>query len=95
MKNLLEFDKKSRTNLVALASVALGVLKLIIPALAISVAPSILILNGLGMLYLREALSNSDKENKNIAEEVKKETDSSIASVNEEIDAINKRRRGM
>jgi len=93
MKNLLEFDKKSRTNMVALASVALGVLKIAFPIVlvAVTVAPSILILNGLGMLYLREALSTSDKENKLIAASAKEETD----LVKEEIDAINKRRRGM
>ena len=77
--------------MVALASVFLGVLKLAIPTIAITAAPEVLIVTGLGMLYLREAVG----KNAETAVEAAKELEEANKAEQERLDEIDKRRRGI
>jgi len=56
MKSPFNITLASRTNMVALATVTLGVAKLLYPELDIDSSPEVLILGGLGLLYVREAV---------------------------------------
>ncbi len=55
IKNPFEFSLKSRTNLIALATVLGGIFKMLFPEIAnYDGDPLMLITAGLGLIYLRE-----------------------------------------
>lgn len=57
MKNPLDISLQSRTNLVALATIAAGLFKMFLPELAnFSGDPLVLITTGLMGLYIRESV---------------------------------------